>query len=171
MLRHFILPLFSDGLSLIRRFTRWLRTTPRVRWSWPRTRFRPPERRDGPARLVALRFTTETGDELQIRNHGPGDAAEIAVTCLHRSTKGEERQSAGSLAYLGAGNTYVVSVRPGGAPLPSDRVPSSQPGRWVRLQWRGPAGQAGESWASATALTPLTTPLSAFPTEEAQRNG
>lgn len=138
---------------------RWLRTGPAVRWSWPRTVFRPAERRSGAAHLVALRFTTETADEVQIRNHGPGDASDIVLTCLQRSPEREEQSTAASLAYLGAGSSYIVSLRPGGAHLQGDPIPATDPGRWLRLQWRSPYAGGGETWAGAEWNAPLTDPL------------
>ena len=98
-----------------RRFARWLRTPPRVRWSWPRDR--PAARRAGPARVVALRFIDAWGDDLQLRNEGPGDAADVVVTALLCDAPGAERRLGAALPSLGAGVGYIVTLRPGrGAP-------------------------------------------------------
>lgn len=158
---------------MLGRFWRWLRTTPQVRWHWPRTVFRPPERRAGPAHLVALRFTTALYDELQIRNDGPGDAGEITLTVLRRDPAGAEQRSSGRLASLGAGNRYILSLRPDTRrtppsptepPQPETPAPQGKgPGRWVHLRWRDPAGdpagQPRESNAFAAWDAPPTGPL------------
>ena len=149
---------------MLQRLWRWLRTMPRERWSWPRIVFRSPDRRGGTAHLVPLRFTTETADELQIRNDGPGDAAGIIVTTLLRPPPGLRppndagRNSGGSLPYLAAGNRYILSLRPSGAAL---AVPT--PGRWVRLQWRSASGEPGQVWACAAWDAAPSAPLGPVP--------
>ena len=125
-----------------RRLARWLRTPPRVRWSWPRDR--PSARRAGPARVVALRFIDAWGDDLQLRNEGPGDAADVVVTALLRDAPGAERRLGAALPSLGAGVGYIVTLRPG-----RESPPAAGTGRRVRVRWRDLDGGAGESWAAA----------------------
>lgn len=138
-----------------RRSERWLRTPLRVRWSWPSDR--PSARRAGPARVVALRFIDPWGDDLRLRNEGPGDAADVVVTALLRDAPGEERRLGTALPSLGAGVGYIVTLRPG-----REAPPAAGTGRRVRVRWRDLDGGAGESWAAAgpgeARLTPLVDP-------------
>jgi hypothetical protein len=115
---------------------------PQERWSWPRTVLRAPARRSGPAHLAALRFTTDLGDEVQILNAGPGDATDIVFGLLRRDLAGEEDHRSGSLSHLGAGNRYIVSLRPDDRQLDPHGA-----GCWLRLRWQDATGEPKESWA------------------------
>ena len=132
---------------MLQGFARWLRTPPRLRWSWrggaPRSERRP----GGPARVVALRFIDAWADDLQLHNAGPGGAADIVVTALLRDTAGAERRLSAALPSLGAGARYIVTLRPGGDALPVEGLPAGGMGRWLHIRWRGLDGEAGTSWA------------------------
>ena len=134
---------------MLRAFGRWLRTPPRPRWSWrggaPRSAGRP----TGPARVVALRFIDAWADDLQLRNEGPGGAADIVVTALLRDESGAERRLSAALPSLGAGARYIVTLRPGGDALPVEGLPAESMGRWLRIRWRDLDGDIGASWAAA----------------------
>ena len=129
---------------MLRGLARWLRTPPRPRWSWrggaPRSAGRP----TGPARVVALRFIDAWADDLQLRNEGPGDAADVVITALDRDADGSERRLSAALPSLGAGARYIVTLRPG-----RDGLPVEGTGGWLRVRWRDLDGTAGESWAAA----------------------
>jgi hypothetical protein len=138
---------------MLDRFWRWLRTMPHGHWSWPTTVSRLAARSGGPAVVKALGFSTETFDELRIINYGPGDATEIVVTSLwRRPASGSETSDSGKvdnrsvarLPSLGAGSSYIVSLRPGDAQLEAEG-----PGRWLLLEWRDASGERGESSAFA----------------------
>ena len=136
---------------MIGRLLRWLRTPLRVRWSWPRTVLRAPERRSGAAKLLAVRFTTHLADELEIRNDGPGDASEIRIALIERDPDGREARRGGGLPSLGAGSRYVVSLRAGDdrelLPESAQAASARGPGRWLWLQWSSPNGDVGQSSA------------------------
>lgn len=141
-------------------FRDWLRSPLRAHWSWPRVAFRTSERRTGRAQVRALRFTTVSGDELQVRNDGPGDAAEIVLTTLRRGPDEASRVRTGRLDYLGAETSYIVSLGPGGA-----RLAPLGHGCWVRVQWRDPAASAvepSEAGAFLPAGAAATDPLAAI---------
>ncbi len=142
---------------MLRGFARWLRTPPRARWSWRGGAARSEGRSTGPARVVALRFIDAWGDDLQLRNEGPGAAADVVITALLRDAPGAERRLRAALPSLGAGVGYIVTLRPGREALPLEGA-----GRRVRVRWRDRDGGAGESWAAggpgAARLTTLRPP-------------
>ncbi len=148
----------------VKRIGDWLRAWPVVRWSWPTparlARRRGERTASQPAAVHARRLTDPAGDDVEIRNDGPGEALDVVVQTYPVEAPQRAQHRKGVVEFLGARTTYVVGL--GVSATTEADLPT---GYWVHVQWSNRDSSHGESWSqrpagvNALALEPSSTPL------------